>query len=89
MTNASKFAARPPVSGLLAGLPDVSAESGVTPKGPTGLLAALRRASSPERPERGLPVLDAATVGAGSLDMFDYDLELAIELEFLDEDPAR
>jgi hypothetical protein len=89
MTNRSEFAAGAPGAGLLAGLPDVSPESGITPKGPTGLLAALRRASSPERPERGLPVLDAATVGTGALDMFDYDVELALELEFLDEDPVR
>jgi hypothetical protein len=69
---------------LLADTEPVGTDQGLTPKGPTGLLRALRAASAGGEQERGLPIVDAATVGAGA-SLFDYDAALAMDL---DEDGA-
>jgi hypothetical protein len=64
---------------LLADTMPVGTDQGLTPKGPTGLLRALRAASGSEAQRRSLPLMDAAEVGAPAT-LFDYDAELATEL---------
>ena len=51
---------------LLADTEPVGTDQGLTPKGPTGLLRALRAASAGDH-DRGLPIVDAAFTEAGYL----------------------
>jgi hypothetical protein len=65
---------------LLSDAPTAGPGHVLTPKGPTGLLRALRAANNPDGAARALPIIDAATVGAGA-SLFDYDAALALDLD--------